>query len=129
MFMPLKRYADFSGRSRRREYWMWMIFILVVQVVLYGLTIGAASNAGGEMTSAVAVPFGALLVFLLAILIPSMAVSVRRLHDQDRSGLYLLLGLVPIAGPLAVLVLMSRPGSRGPNRYGPDPRSGGGPWG
>jgi uncharacterized membrane protein YhaH (DUF805 family) len=108
---------------------MWMFFILAVQVLLYGLTIGAASNAGREMTSAVTALFGALLVFLLAILLPTIAVSIRRLHDQDRSGLYLLLGFVPVAGPLVVLVLMSRPGSDGPNRYGPDPRSGGAPWG
>jgi uncharacterized membrane protein YhaH (DUF805 family) len=124
LWMPLKRYADFSGRSRRREYWTWTLFVLLAEILLYGLIFGAARRSGGEMTPAVGALFTVLVIFLLAILIPSLALSVRRLHDQERSGLYVLLILVPLAGLLALLVLMALPGTPGPNRYGTDPKDG-----
>lgn len=124
LWTPLKRYADFSGRSRRREYWTWTLFVLFAEILLYGLIFAAARNSDGEMTPMVGALFTILVIFLLAILIPSIAVSVRRLHDQERSGLYVLLILVPLAGLLALLVLMAMPGTPGPNRYGPNPKDG-----
>jgi uncharacterized membrane protein YhaH (DUF805 family) len=124
LWMPLKRYADVSGRSRRREYWTWTLAVLFAEILLYGLIFAAARNSGGEMTPTVGALFTILVVFLLATLIPSIALSVRRLHDQERSGLYVLLILVPLAGLLALLVLMALPGRPGPNRYGPDPKDG-----
>ena len=124
MFMPLRRYADFSGRSRRREYWMFMLFVLAVEMLLYALLIAAAMGSGGEMNAAVTVPLLLLILFALAIFIPSVAVTVRRFHDQERSGATALLMLVPLVGPLVVLVFMSLEGTPGPNRYGPDPKAG-----
>ncbi|HEX8643611.1 MAG TPA: DUF805 domain-containing protein [Allosphingosinicella sp.] len=131
MFMPLRRYFDFSGRSRRKEYWMWTLFVVIVEVVLYSFIIGAAVSADGQMTAMVGLPFMLLMVFALAIMIPAIAVTIRRLHDQDKSGAYFLLIFIPLVGPIVLLVFMCMEGTPGPNQYGPDPkaheRMGGGP--
>ncbi len=127
MLMPLKRYADFSGRSRRKEYWMFILFVVLVTVAL-SLVLPIIGLSGGEEGSL----FGAggavliiLLLFYLALLIPSIAVQVRRFHDQDKSGWFVLLNLIPYIGGIIVLVFMCLEGTRGPNRYGPDPKGGG----
>lgn len=107
--MPLKRYADFSGRSRRKEYWLFFLFCVVGQIVTTILDImfalGGTAASGGLLT----------LLFTLATLIPSIAVSVRRAHDQDKSGWFI---LIPIYG----FILMFFDGTRGPNRFGEDPK-------
>ena len=125
MLMPLKRYADFSGRSRRKEYWMFTLGSVIVSVILYGI-IGASIGLGNpEDTGSLALMSGAgiiLLVFAVAIFIPSLAVQVRRFHDQDKSGWFILLNLVPYVGWIVVLVMMCIDGTRGPNRFGPDPK-------
>ncbi|MEH6757377.1 MAG: DUF805 domain-containing protein [Parasphingorhabdus sp.] len=123
--MPLKRYADFSGRSRRKEYWMFVLFNIIVMFglaiiggVLGGFTpdeAGAASLGGGLM-------FGLLGIYSLAILVPALAVQVRRFHDQDKSGWFVLLSFVPYIGGLIVLVFMCLDGNKGENRFGPDPK-------
>lgn len=121
MFMPYKRYADFSGRSRRMEYWMFQLFVFGVYIVLalLGGGIGAAEGNGGGMAGGL---FGILiLVFWLGTIVPAIAVGVRRLHDQDKTGWLMLLGLVPIAN-LVLLVFMFLDGTPGPNQYGPDPK-------
>lgn len=125
MLMPLKRYADFSGRSRRKEYWMFFLLVVIVYFVLAFLGGGFAA-AAEDPTSA---GFGSILliVFMLAILIPSLAVQVRRFHDQDKSGWFVLLNFIPFLGGIIVLVLMCLEGTRGPNQYGPDPKSGADP--
>ena len=102
-------YANFNGRARRSEYW-W--FFVVVNVV-----VGALVFAGGVALPALA-GVGGLVG--LASLLPALAVTVRRLHDTDRSGLWILLGLVPFGG-LVLLVFFAQPGTSGPNSYGPDP--------
>ncbi len=162
MILPLKRYAEFSGRSRRKEYWMWILFSILANIVLsifdavLGLggsattttssapgAIGAAGNLSGGLLSG---------IFSLAVLLPNLSVSVRRLHDTDRSGWWILLPLVPllflaggiIAGDafvgvssmivagvaflgffisgLLLLVWYCTEGTRGPNRFGDDPK-------
>lgn len=119
MLMPLKRYADFSGRSRRKEYWMFMLFILIVYIAIIAL-----SAIGGETVAGI---LGiVLIVFALGIFIPSLAVQVRRFHDQGKSGWFVLLNLIPIVS-LAVLVFMCIDGDKGPNEYGPDPKGGADP--
>ncbi len=65
-----------------------------------------------------------LLIYGLAVLIPSLAVGVRRMHDQDKSGWFILLGLIPFVGPLILLVFFCLEGTNGPNQYGPDPKAG-----
>ena len=110
MFMPLKRYADFSGRSRRMEYWMFQVFNVLVYIavlVLMMIVGGGALMTGGD-PSALAAAGGAVMIvgglyflFVLAMFIPNLAVSVRRLHDTNRSGWWI---LAPIAGYVIMLV-------------------------
>jgi len=139
MLLPLRRYADFNGRSRRREYWMFALLNAIVAVVWFGLA-GAAGVPFATMADPTADPgafsSGLLMVigllgavWVLAIIIPSIAVSVRRLHDRDMSGWWylglVLAGMIPMVGflaSLALLVLMALPGTPGPNRFGPDPK-------
>lgn len=117
MLLPLKRYADFQGRSRRKEYWMFVLGIIIAVILLsiiegiLGLT-GMIGGAYGPLT----------LLFFLAIIVPSIAVQVRRFHDQDKSGWFVLIGLIPLIGGIIVLVFMCLEGTRGPNRFGPDPK-------
>lgn len=139
MLMPLKRYADFSGRSRRKEYWMYTLFLIIVAVV-----VGVVEGVLG--LSQMVGPYGPITaLFALATLVPNIAVSVRRLHDTNRSGWWILLPIIPyavvaflllsgnlamagIAGMvalvavIALLVFMVLDGTKGDNRFGPDPK-------
>ena len=117
MLMPLKRYAEFSGRSRRKEYWMFYLLIIIVYVVLAILGSLVGESVGGILIG----------IFALGIIIPAIAVQVRRFHDQDKSGWFVLLGLIPLVGGIIVLVFMCLEGTRGPNQYGPDPKGSGDP--
>lgn len=119
MTLPLKRYADFSGRSRRKEYWMFFLLIIIAAVVI-GMVEGVLGLAG--MVGGVYGPL--TTVFLLGIIVPSIAVQVRRFHDQDKSGWWVLLGFVPLIGGIAVLVFMCLEGTQGENQYGADPKGG-----
>ena len=121
MLLPLRRYAEFSGRSRRKEYWMFLLGVVIAMIAL--MMIESVVGLGGW----VMYYYGPLTtLFGLAIFIPGLAVQVRRFHDQDRSGWFVLLGLIPFVGSLIVLVFMCFEGTRGPNRYGPDPKVTGG---
>jgi len=119
MTMPLKRYTDFSGRSRRKEYWSFVLGVFIAAVVL-GIVEGILGLSG--MVGGVYGPL--TTIFLLAIIVPSIAVQVRRFHDQDKSGWFVLLALIPFLGGLAVLVFMCLEGTKGANRFGPDPKGG-----
>lgn len=125
MLMPLRRYAEFSGRSRRKEYWMFALLLLIVGVALALVTGGFSSmmdpsSAGGDASMGA----GSMILglFYLAILIPSLAVQVRRFHDQDKSGWFVLLNFIPFVGGLIVFIFMCLDGTRGDNRFGPDPK-------
>ena len=112
----LKKYAVFAGRSRRKEFWYFALFNIIAGVVL-GLmdrllsTYSPAWNVG--LLSG---------IYGLAILVPSLAVTVRKLHDIDRTGWWILIGLVPFVGTIVLLVLALFEGTPGANRYGPDPK-------
>ncbi len=127
MLLPYRRYADFSGRSRRREYWMFLLFYILVYIglsVLFGTNEAVRTPTGfgyGSRLIGGAGIVGAL--FALFSFVPSLALSVRRLHDQDRSGWMLLLGLIPFFGGIILIVFMCLDGTRGPNSYGPDPKN------
>lgn len=124
MLMPYRRYADFSGRSCRREYWMFTLLSIIVAfgAVAIMLAGGIAADGSGETAGPLFWTGGALLVLWgLASIIPSLAVQVRRFHDQDRSGWMILLGFIPYVGGIIVFVFMCLQGTRGPNRFGPDP--------
>ncbi len=139
MLMPLRRYADFSGRSRRKEYWMFALLNLIIYVVLYSIMLAAMApsisdaamqaQAGMDpiepsagMMAGIGIVGMILLVYALAVFIPSLAVTIRRFHDQDKSGWFILLGLIPFVGGIILLVFMCLEGTRGDNRYGPDPK-------
>jgi uncharacterized membrane protein YhaH (DUF805 family) len=117
MLAGWKKYADFSGRARRMEYWMFVLGIIIGAIVL-GIVEGILGLSG--MVGGLYGPLTTL--FLLACIIPSIAVQVRRFHDQDKSGWFVLLGFIPIVGGLIVLVFMLMEGTNGPNQYGPDPK-------
>jgi len=128
MFAPLKRYFDFSGRSRRKEYWLFaiLIWILLIGAMILDATLGLGGTAtssseygDGTASASFNLSGGILtLIVLLLIIIPALAVSIRRMHDQDKSGWWI---LVPIAGPIMVAFIG---GTAGPNRFGPDPKGG-----
>lgn len=107
----LGKYVTFAGRARRAEYWWFVLFEIlanaVAAVIDQGGTNGAAEGVVG-----------------LVLLLPGLAVAVRRLHDLGRSGWWLLISLVPLIGVLVLLVWDCRRGTPGPNRHGPDPLSG-----
>ena len=127
MLLPLKRYADFSGRSRRKEYWMFILGVTVVALLLgiLAVLLGGGLSASAESGGILAGPFMIVFaIFWLGLIVPSIAVQVRRFHDQDKSGWFVLLNLIPYVGGLIVLVFMFLEGTRGPNRFGPDPKGG-----
>jgi uncharacterized membrane protein YhaH (DUF805 family) len=125
MFMPLKRYFDFSGRSRRKEYWMFVLFVVIGEIIT--MTLDSVLGTGGSTTTTsefgdgtasagIAMSGGIItMIFVLLIIIPGIAVAVRRAHDQDKSGWFI---LIPIYG----FIMMFIEGTRGPNRFGPDPK-------
>ncbi|MDB5695776.1 MAG: hypothetical protein JWN21_1319 [Sphingomonas bacterium] len=168
MLLPLKRYFEFSGRSRRKEYWMFVLLQMLIWVVLTILTVavagGAGMMAGASADGGASGMLGAMLgmgilgivmmIVWLGLLVPSIAVAVRRLHDTNRSGFWLflmaapyilgyimvvvgvasesstlaavggILSLAGLIGAIALLVFMCLPGTVGPNRYGADPKAG-----
>jgi uncharacterized membrane protein YhaH (DUF805 family) len=115
--LVLKRYAEFNGRSRRKEYWMFTLYNIVIFLVLY-----IAGFVTLERTGISMVFFGLAFIYALAILVPNLAVSVRRLHDIDKSGWWILLAFVPVVS-LALIVLMCLEGTPGDNRFGPNPKA------
>jgi uncharacterized membrane protein YhaH (DUF805 family) len=121
MTLPFMRYAEFSGRSQRKEYWMFLLFniLVVIALVFVGGILGLVTDDGDIGGGAVV---ALLIVYFLATFVPSLAVKVRRLHDQDRSGWFVLLGLVPFGG-IVLLIFMLIEGTPGPNRFGPDPKT------
>lgn len=126
MFQPLRKYADFNGRARRSEYWMFALFIFIVCVVLDVLVIMMGGGAPGMSGVHTMTPLGGVLMaifglFWLAIIIPTIAVTIRRLHDTDRSGWWILLNFVPFLG-IVVLIFMLLDGTPGPNKFGEDPK-------
>lgn len=114
-------YANFSGRARRTEYWMFQLvnFVIVMGVFIVSLILGVAGRSTGMATLFMLL----YIVYGLAIIIPSLAVSVRRLHDTGRSGWWILINFVPLIGGLWYLVLMLIGGDPGNNAYGPSPKS------
>lgn len=115
MFAPLKKYAQFSGRARRQEYWLFQLAVCAFITVSSVLS-AILPTAAGDIV------FILMMLVTFAVLLPMYAVGVRRMHDTGRSGWWLLIGLVPIIGGVWQLVLLATAGDVGPNRYGPDPK-------
>jgi uncharacterized membrane protein YhaH (DUF805 family) len=126
MLMPLRRYAEFSGRSRRKEYWMFCLLN-----VLIGVFVGLVFVIGyyADMSQTQMTTWLEPILYLaglvsLAFLVPGIAVTFRRLHDTDRSAWNILWGLVPFIGGFVLLYFYISDGTEGPNRFGPDPKEG-----
>jgi uncharacterized membrane protein YhaH (DUF805 family) len=134
MILPFKRFAQFGGRSRRLEFWMWVLFVWIVGAVLTvidtlmgfgGTSVTDAAGVGYRWSSYGWTSSGPLVpIWFFVTLIPQLAVGVRRLHDLDKSGWWWLAALVPFVGTIVLIVLWSVEGTRGPNRFGPDPLAG-----
>ena len=114
----LRKYADFSGRAVRKEYWMFQLINTIIFAVV-GILMVLLTSA---LHSIGFVFLGILVVYFLAIIIPSLAVSFRRLHDTGRSAWWLLIGLVPYIGSLVILVFTVLDSQPGDNAYGPNPK-------
>lgn len=136
MLMPYRRYADFSGRSQRKEYWMFVLFTVIAYSVIAAIMFagGLGSAIGGAETPDFGISFwiGGVLaaIFLLGSFIPGIAVIVRRLHDRDMSGWwylgFMVLGAIPFVGwiaSIAFIVILCLPGTPGMNRFGEDPKN------
>lgn len=122
MFEPLRKYAQFSGRARRSEFWLFGLFIFVVEVVyVVLLRLLGGFNPEGRSGAALAL-MGLFSLTFLGVIVPSIAVAFRRLHDTDRSAWWLLIGFIPGIGGLVLLVFYLLPGTNGPNKFGPDPK-------
>ncbi|APG28665.1 hypothetical protein A7E78_12980 [Syntrophotalea acetylenivorans] len=113
----LKKYFVFQGRARRKEYWMFTLFNMLVYIAL--MIIEGILGMGGEGG------LGLLsTLYTLAVLLPALGVSVRRLHDTGRSGWWLLIGLVPLIGGIVLFIFMVLDSQPASNQYGPNPKEG-----
>lgn len=110
----LKKYAVFSGRARRKEYWFFVLFYLLIAIpltIVDAMVFGMSESGIGILSA----------IFMLGMLIPSIAVAIRRLHDTNRSGWWVLVSLIPFVGPFILLYFMIKAGDSGSNNYGDDP--------
>jgi uncharacterized membrane protein YhaH (DUF805 family) len=118
-FAVLGKYAEFDGRARRKEYWMFTLISFVVSILI-GFGVGFVGGMLGlDQTMITILTFA----YSVAVLIPSLAVSVRRLHDTGRSGWWLLIVLVPIIGAVVLLVFSIQDSEQGTNAYGRNPKT------
>jgi uncharacterized membrane protein YhaH (DUF805 family) len=116
----LKKYAVFNGRARRKEYWMFVLFNVIVSIILsildkiLGLDFGSGSSSSSGWLST---------IYSLAVLLPTIGVAIRRMHDTGRSGWWILINLIPCIGWIWFIVLAAQEGNAGDNQYGPDPKA------
>lgn len=114
----LSQYADFAGRARRSEYW-WFVAVNLGVALAITVVLGILSDTLASLASA---------LYGLAVFVPGLAVSVRRLHDTGRSGWHLLAGLIPLLGAIYLIYVMVQEGDAGDNEYGPDPKQASGAY-
>lgn len=105
-------FADFNGRARRKEYWMFFLCNFVVSLVL-GIVMGLISETAANVVN---------ILYTLALLLPGLSLGVRRLHDTGKSGWFMLLGLIPLVGAIILLVFFCTDSQPGSNEYGPNPK-------
>jgi uncharacterized membrane protein YhaH (DUF805 family) len=121
-----RKYAGFQGRARRSEYWWFMLFVTLVSAVVYAIAITLAlkTSTDGSMSIVGILAIIVAGVVMLGVVVPAIAVAVRRLHDLGWSGWWYLAQLIPIVGGLAAIAMLigfMMRGNDGPNKYGPDP--------
>ena len=114
----LKQYADFAGRARRKEYWMFLLFNFIISFV-FGFIDGLCGWVSQDIGLGILGGIYSLFMF-----VPHLAVSIRRLHDIGKSGWNILFGFIPIVGSIMLLVWFCTEGEQGMNDWGPDPKIG-----
>ena len=118
----LKKYAVFHGRAHRAEFWWFVLFNAIFSFAL-NITFGARVGVPEESVSS-ASPLAILpAIYGLAVLLPAIGVSIRRLHDTNRSGWWLLIALFPIVGAIVLIVFYAQAGDAGENQFGADPKA------
>ncbi len=122
MFQPLKKYAEFTGRARRSEYWLFTLFVFLVELA-YIILVNVVGGGQAQMNGLGMALTGLYGLFMLGMIVPGLAVAFRRLHDTDRSAWWLLIGLLPFIGGIVLLVFNVLPGTTGANKFGPDPKT------
>ncbi|MUG32923.1 MULTISPECIES: DUF805 domain-containing protein [Psychrobacter] len=121
------KYAKFSGRARRKEYWMFQLFCYIFLCLIFLLTaIGLYINNTGSfpVLGSILMGIGSIIltVFMFGLIIPSLALTIRRLHDIGRSGWWILIVAIPYVGPIVLLVFCCLDSESGTNKYGPNPK-------
>lgn len=119
MLTALNKYAVFTGRASRREYWLFIIFQNLVQLAAMLICFMASALPEGILMA-----MALVVIFNIAMFVPGLAVAVRRCHDTGHSGWYLLINLIPCIGPLVFLIMLCAPSYQGENIYGNDPNAG-----
>jgi uncharacterized membrane protein YhaH (DUF805 family) len=120
----LKKYVTFSGRARRKEFWMFVLFNIIFGIIasildnVFGLAKMTTINGIATYNAGVI-----SIIYSVAVLLPSLAVAVRRLHDIGKSGGWIFINLIPLIGSIWYLVLVATAGQAGDNRFGPDPKA------
>jgi len=115
----LKKYTVFSGRARRMEFWMFFLFSAIISIFLAVIDefMGWQFEMSGDILGFLST------LYYVAVIVPYLAVIVRRLHDTERTGCWILIAFIPFVGVLILLVFLILQGTRGENRYGPDPKA------
>ncbi|ACZ32234.1 protein of unknown function DUF805 [Xylanimonas cellulosilytica DSM 15894] len=123
----LRQYATFSGRARRSELWWYVLANVILGGILNAVFLPGALRAIDPVTGALGPGYAANMIVpslvSLALLLPTLAVYVRRLHDIDKSGVWLFFWLVPLVGPIMVIVWLATAGTVGANQFGADPKA------
>ncbi|EPJ0398923.1 DUF805 domain-containing protein [Providencia rettgeri] len=115
-------YANFNGRARRKEYWMFTLINFIIILVLYLIIDASIDHYTGEIDGLGNLALVLAVIYCVAIFIPSLAVTVRRLHDIDKSGWWYLISFIPFGG-LIIFVFTCLNGTPGNNRFGPNPKA------
>ena len=110
----LQKYMDFSGRAHRTEFWMFVLFSVIITIALSVIGYVVMGSNGQSALSG---------IYGLAVLLPSLGVEVRRLHDTNHTGWWILIGLVPLIGSLVLLYFLVQDSDAGDNQYGPNPKA------
>ncbi len=113
----MRQYADFSGRARRKEYWMFALFNAIFAMIAMGFDAMVGSAFIGGLYGIT------YMTYALATIIPGIAVAVRRMHDVGKSGWMLFVALIPLIGSIWLLILLFTDSQKGTNKWGPDPKA------
>ena len=116
-------YTNFKGRLRRRDYWTFVLMTIVIELAIYFVVYVLTYIFGGEAVTAASICSTIVGIIGILLLLPSLGISIRRLHDTNKSGWLLLLAIIPIIGSIILLIIACIEGTRGPNKYGEDPKA------